>query len=208
MAAFGRIKRETRPSVPKNCRVSITLARSGRRRCSGRLSSIGTGQAEDMLRQERQDEIGRRSAQPDRGASRGLALHVIFLGETETAMRLDADIRRLARSVGRKHLRHIGLDAEIPVRIRRARPRPAPSARPRACWRRPARSETGCPNWRRSAGRRHSGPARQPVPERLAHVADEDGKPVRPLWAASSRAVVWARSSIRSECSVRLVQIF
>ena len=66
-----------------------------------------------MLGQIRQDQVGadrRHLVQPGFAV---LALDVVFLGEAEAAMGLDADIRRLEGSVGGEHLRHVRLGARI-----------------------------------------------------------------------------------------------
>ena len=46
------------------------------------------------------------------------------------------------------------------------------------------------------------------VPDRLAHVDQEDREPLGPCARAWSFGVVRASSSIKSECSARLVQTF
>src|SRR5882724_7393934 len=70
-----------------------------------------------MLRNIRENEIGRDRGYLVQACLPELALDIVFAGETESAVSLEAYIRRLPGRLGRQVLRHVGLCAARLVRV-------------------------------------------------------------------------------------------
>ena len=91
-------------------RISLTYG--------GTEKSIGSWQAQHVLGDVSEYEIGRNGRDLIQTGFAKLTLDIVFRGETESAVGLQANIRGFPRSIGREEFRHVRLR-------RRARTGPA-----------------------------------------------------------------------------------
>src|ERR1700674_1331942 len=102
--------RELQKGAATACSTAMTISPS-----SGSIFffSVGTGHAQHVLGEVRQNEIGRDRRHLIEPGLAEFAFDVIFFRKAETAMGLYAGVGGIPGGIGRQHLGHIGLSAAI-----------------------------------------------------------------------------------------------